>query len=100
MCRTHHYRAAGPHRRFCGAFWVVAAGLGLVGVTSCVDSPRFWADREETHTLPTVGTRKVLIKAANGYVQVRAARQGADTIEVHALLRGGARSQDDAEECL
>jgi len=80
---------------------IVAAGAFLATL-GCID-PGVMAHEEEsdeTRTLPTVGTKRVAVKTDNGYVQVRPAAEGIDTIRVHAFIRARGRDAEDAKECL
>ena len=50
--------------------------------------------------LPTIGTQKVSVKTENGFVRVRPAAEGGESIEIRAEIRAVAPSPTEAEECL
>jgi Putative adhesin len=95
-------RPNGSRRGFCSHLLLWGLGLGtlLLATHGCVgDGPRQWIEDTEDHNLPTVGTRRVSLKTSNGHIQVRPANQGAETIEIHAIVRAGGRDQADAARC-
>jgi hypothetical protein len=102
----HSTFAAGAcgRRHFPSLFcWAFGAGLLVLVANGCID-PGVHASAEdvEEHTLPTVGTRRVSIKTTNGYVQVRPAKEGDDTIKIRAIIRAQARasaSPADVQAC-
>ena len=114
MCRhranhprpTDDPQAAGPRTRRRGAFstvltWALGAGVAVVLVNGCDGrAGNHEVESDETRTLPTVGTRKVSVKTDNGFVRVRAAAEGVDSIKVHALIRARGEDEADARDCL
>ena len=86
-----------PHSRACRPR---APGMVLLAAAGCIQAGRHTAETEETRDLPTVGTRKVSIKTDNGFVRVRPAEPGVDTIHILAEIRALADSDSEAQECL
>jgi hypothetical protein len=97
IARSNRYNTSFPGRPM-----AIVTGLLFLAVTGCLD-PGLLAHEEETdetRSLPVVGTHRVAVKTDNGYVQVRPAAEGVDTIEVHAFIRAKGHDAADARECL
>ncbi|HVU86163.1 MAG TPA: hypothetical protein VHD36_02505 [Pirellulales bacterium] len=78
---------------------LVPAGVALLAA-GCIQADRHTAESEETRDLPTVGTQKVSIKTDNGFVRVRPADPGVDTIHIRAEIRATGHTPAEAQECL
>ncbi len=77
------------------------AGVVLLATAAgCLPVGHHRAESEETRTLPTIGTQKVSVKTENGFVRVRPAAEGGESIEIRAEIRAMAPSPTEAEECL
>ena len=74
----------------------VLPALALLAAVGCIQAGRHTAETEETRDLPTVGTRKVSIKTDNGFVRVRPADPGVDTIHIRAEIRALANSEAES----
>jgi hypothetical protein len=89
-----------PARTGASRFTRLLPALLLLAAAGCIQADRHTAETEETRDLPTVGTRKVSIKTDNGFVRVRPADPGVDTIHIRAEIRATGSSAAEAQECL
>jgi len=80
----------------------ILLAIALLIPAGCVETKfgRHDTRSDENRELPTVGTRKVEIKTDNGYVQVRPASEGDESITVRAIIRATANNAAEAQECL